>query len=197
MSFLEVQFPTSVSYNASGGCGWNTTVTPVTSGASQSNQVWANPLGHWDVGFAARLRVDIASVIALHMIAQGKTHGFRFQDPVDFKESDNGGSGVVALISGSTYQMFKRYSYSGQHRDRIIKKPCATGIAFQGGGSYTYDSTTGIITKVSGAAPTGWTGPFDCPARFDTDLPDIAALTRSGGDLVLSWPSISITEIRI
>jgi len=197
MSFLEVQFPTSVSYNASGGSGWNTTVTPVTSGASQSNQVWANPLGHWDVGFAARTRTEIASVIALHMITQGKTHGFRFKDWADYKHSDNNGSGVVALISGSTYQMSKRYTYSGQTRDRKIQKPVNGTIAIQGGGSYTIDYATGIITKVSGAAPTGWTGEFDCPARFDTDLPDVAALSRSGGDLVLGWPSISIVEIRV
>ncbi len=66
-----------------------------------------------------------------------------------------------------------------------------------GSGTYTVDSTTGIITKTSGSAPTAWTGEFDVPCRFDTDQMQMESITRAGGNLLTSWKSIPIVEIRL
>lgn len=197
MSFYEIRFPVTISYGASGGVTWNTSVVKVTSGAEQRNQPWANPLAVWDVGHAARRRADMNDLIALFHLVQGKTHGFRFRDEKDYRHSDNGGSGVVALISGNDYQMYKRYTVGGQSRDRKVVKPVSGTIAVTGGGTYSIDYTTGIITRTAGAVPTGWTGEVDWPARFDVDAADIAALSRSGVELILGWQSIPITEIRL
>ena len=42
-----------------------------------------------------------------------------------------------------------------------------------------------------------WTGEFDVPARFDTDLMAITVVTKSAqGDLLEAWESIPIVELR-
>lgn len=197
MSFYEIRFPLNISYGASGGPAWNTSVVDSVSGAEQRNQVWANPLGKWEVALHARPRADIDALIALFHVVQGRTYGFRFRDEKDYRESDNDGSGVVTLISGNNYQMVKRYTVSGQSRNRKIAKPVNGTIQVQGGGTYAIDYTTGIITRTAGAIPSGWTGEFDVPARFDIDHSDVAALARSGNELILGWASIAIQEIRV
>jgi uncharacterized protein (TIGR02217 family) len=197
MSFYEIRFPLSIGYGASGGPAWSTSVVGTVSGAEQRNQPWANPLGKWDVPLPARMRADMNDLIALFHVAQGRTHGFRFRDEKDYRHSDNGGSGVVALISGNNYQMYKRYTVSGQSRDRKIQKPVSGTIAVQGGGTYSTDYATGIITRTAGAVPTGWTGEFDVPVRLDVDQSDITAVSRSGTQLILGWSSVPLQEIRV
>ena len=62
-----------------------------------------------------------------------------------------------------------------------------------GGGTYTVDATTGIVTRAGGANPTGWQGQFDTPCRFNTDkmLPQWIAYK------LYDWQSIPIVEIRL
>ena len=95
--------------------------------------------------------------------------------------------------------MAKSYTIGAQTVLRLIAKPLATGISvFVNGGAatYTYDSTTGLVTFSSPPA-TGqvitWTGQFDTPVRFGADVLDYAL----GMDGLYEVASIPLIEIRI
>jgi uncharacterized protein (TIGR02217 family) len=122
-----------------------------------------------------------------------RADGFRIKDWSDFKSD---GRGVLTQLTSTTWQLGKTYSSGSVTYTRTISKP-VSAISIAGTGSYSVDYTTGIITKVSGDDPTGWSGEFDVPAQFDADelVWDVAA--RSGDSLLYLCDSLTMTEMRL
>lgn len=165
--FAEVKLDDNlIIYNTAGGPGLLTKIAMVPSGDEVRNLCRTYPLGEWDLGQRKMLPADLAIFRNFFHARYGKFQGFRFCDWADYKDE---GAGTVTLISGNNYQMYKDYVSGGVTARYVVTKPVTTSIAIQGSGVYTFDSTTGIITKVSGSAPTGWTGQFDKPVRFNID----------------------------
>lgn len=195
MAFRETpRFPDDISYGVDFGPEFNTIIAINASGDEARNSNWSQARSKGNASHGIRTPAQSLALISFFRVMMGKLHGWRFKDWADFSD---GGAGVVALISGSTYQMYKRYTSGSSTYDRKIQKPVSGSTVVAGGGSYTVDSTTGIITKNSGAVPTGWTGDFDVPCRFDTDQMQMESVTRTGGVLLTSWKSIPIIEIRL
>lgn len=195
MSFIETpRFPDAISYGATGGPEWSTTVVAVASGFEARNQNWA----------AARHRYDVshvvhdgdggkkAALIAFFHIARGRANAFRYKDWADFSAAS--GAGVLVNLTATTWQMAKRYTSGAQSFDRIINKPVSGTVALTGGGSYSVDYTTGVVTKTSGADPTGWSGEFDVPVRFDTDQLQMSIEAPHGYG---HWSGIGLVEVRL
>jgi hypothetical protein len=42
-----------------------------------------------------------------------------------------------------------------------------------------------------------WTGEFDVPVAFTSDMLERSIDNRSDGEFVMSWPSIQVEEIRL
>jgi uncharacterized protein (TIGR02217 family) len=191
MSFFETpRFDETISNGASGGPRFMTTTIVVDSGAEFRNGNWSFPLHEYDVAHGLKTQAQLDLLRALFWNARGKLHGFRFKDWSDFTTTVS--TGVCTLISGDTYQLGKTYAYGAQSTTRTIKKPISGTLAISGGGVYTVDYTTGIVTRVSGAAPTVWSGEFDVPVRFDTDA--MKATIDSYNNF--SWGQIVLVELR-
>ena len=140
----------------------------------------------------------------LHEITDGGAFGFLLPDPKD--ASAQLSDGRVSLVSGTTYQLQKRYTSIGSTRtkDRKITRPLAAGFALQASGSpvspasYTLDTTTGSLTIPSApsAATLTWSGNFYVPVNFQSDEIDWD-LVRGGpydGRLV-AGPSVVLLEV--
>lgn len=198
MSFLETpRFPETISFGARGGPGFSTGVVSFASGFESRNANWSQSRHEYEVGQAVRGKSDFDDLIAFFRIAQGRANGFRYKDFADYTAT--GSEGIVTALGGSTWQMYKRYTSGSSTSDRIIQKPVSGTLSISGGGTYTVDYATGIITKTGGSDPTGWTGEFDVPCRFDTDTMRHEIVNRTGttNEVLIGWQSIPLVEIRV
>lgn len=193
MAFLESpRFPEAVSFGCRGGPTWQTAVIAVSSGHEARNQVWRAARHRYDVSHVYHQSDNgkLALLRAFFLVVRGRLHGFRFRDPLD--NTADVGDGVLASLGGGQYQLVKRYSAGASLYDREIAKPVAGRVQIAGGGTYALDTATGIVTHTGGAPPTGWSGEFDVPCRFDTDIMS-ASLDAPGHG---HWQSVTIVEIR-
>src|ERR1017187_919413 len=191
MTFVESpRFPESIGAGSQFGPGYSTAIARNAGGFEVNNQNWSMPLYQGDVIHGVRTQDELDDLLAFFHGVAGMHNGFRFKSFNDYKAE--AGQGTLVELSSTTWQMYKQYTFAAMVTARKISKPVA-GATILGGGVYTYDTTTGIITKVSGAAPTGWTGEFDFPVRFNIDqmLPQWISFE------LYDWTSIPIGEIRL
>jgi uncharacterized protein (TIGR02217 family) len=183
------RFPEAIAYGSSGGPGYSTDVITLNSGFEQRNANWSVGRAGYDVSHGLKTQADMNALVAFFRLMKGRAHGFRFKDWLDYTD---GGNGVFAQISATTFQMQKKYLAGSNFELRDIRKPVAGTIVITGGVGAALNTTTGIVT-VSSGTPISWTGQFDVPCRFDTDhmkvdFADYAAYT---------WGGIPIVEIRV
>lgn len=193
MSFLDIRFPPAISFHAVGGPGFLTNVVIVNSGSEFRDQVWSLERGTWEVSHAARLPAAYKPLQAFFRVARGRANSFRFKDWSDF--SATASEGVFAMLTATTFQMYKRYTFGAQTFDRKIIRPVASTAVITGGTTTSVNYATGVVTVASGT-PTAWAGEFDCHVRFDTDQMKAETIDKSGGEIVIGWSSIPIIEIK-
>lgn len=204
MAFFEERFPERIAMGARGGPRWKTAKAVTGAGFRNANKEWTSPLHVYNVAQAVKTAADFEEVRDFFMCVYGAFDGFRFKDFADYRA---GTRGVCTLISGSTYQMGKTYSFGARSFTRTINKPVSGTIAIirtraavpsDITGSSTIDVTTGqvIVTGHVGGDTYTWTGEFDVPAAFVEDLLE-TELIGHAQNLLLSWTSIQIEEIRI
>lgn len=167
MAFVETpRFPVDISVGSKFGPGYSTSIARNLGGFEQNNQNWSMPLHIGDVIFGCRTQPQLNNLLAYFHGVAGMHNGFRFKSFNDYTAT--GSQGTVTVIDATHWQMYKTYTFGALSKARKITKPIA-GAVIAGGGSYSYDTATGIITKLSGADPTGWVGEFDFPVRFNLD----------------------------
>jgi len=193
MAFLAERFPDKISFGAVGGPGFLTDVVITNSGDEARDQVWQDERGEWDVSHAARLPVAYRPLQAFFRAAKGRANTFRFKDWSDFAVT--AAEGKFVMLTSTTFQMVRRYTFGSQTVDRTIYLPVNATIAIVGGSSPSLATTGGVVT-VSSGTPTGWSGEFDVHARFDTDKMKAVTIDRSGADLIIGWSSIPIVEVK-
>jgi uncharacterized protein (TIGR02217 family) len=192
MAFIESpRFPEYLAPGMVGGPSWRTEIVELMSGHEQRNAAWALPRQRYRINVHNLTQTQIEGLIAFMRITQGRLNGFRFRDPADYAAA--GSAGVVTLISGNDYQLYKRYTSGANTADRKIIKP-VRAISVAGGGTYSVNYTTGVVTRSSGAVPTGWTGSFDVPVRFGIDemAVDVHRVSVGGS---FSW-DVELVELR-
>ena len=196
--FHEVQFLPDISYGASGGPGYSTTVMTTVSGHERRNANWAQARGRWNVAHGLKKRVQVAALIAFFRARKGRAYGFRFKDWTGYQAFAQ----VLGLDDGTTktFQLIKRYASGGEIETRVITKPVAGTVkvyrdGVEAASGWSVNTATGIVTfttaPASGVQVTADFG-FDIPARFDSDQMDITIETYQIG----SWGQIIILEIR-
>ena len=194
MAFADVLFPLVVSAWARGGRGFFTTVVRTYGGDEYRNAAWDQPLGEWECSDALTAAINPTAAYTVQalrnfiMAGRGQLYGFRFRDPQDNTDETHG---ILALISGSNYQLYKRYTIGSLQFDQIIQKPVSP-IVVSGGTVNTINYNTGVVTMTSGT-PTSWTGTFDIPVRFAEDIP---RLGLDGSGALWSWQSLKLIETR-
>lgn len=193
MSFIETpRFPESISAGSKFGAGYSTSIARNLGGYEVNNQNWLMPLYEGDVSHGVLDQAGLDSLLAFFHGVAGRHNGFRFKNFNDYTATGAQGT-LVNLVSNTTWQLYKTYTYGALTKARKISKPVSGAVTFTGGGSYTLDATTGIVTRNSGANPSAWAGEFDTPVRFDVDqmLPQWISFER------YSWSSIMVKELRL
>lgn len=175
MAFLDIRFPVNISYGAVGGPGYSTDVVTLNSGFENRNQNWSVARCAYDAAKGCKEDADRIALIAFFRVAKGKMHSFRWRDFTDYEVL--AGEGVLTSLGGGTYQLKKSYTNSAGTELRTITLPVNAVIKEAGNTlilntHYTLNATTGVITVIGSPTPLpdAWTGEFDVPVRFDTDV---------------------------
>jgi len=196
--FHEVQFPPDISYGASGGPGYSTTVVTTVSGHERRNANWADARGKWNVAHGLKKRDQVAALIAFFRARKGRAYGFRFKDWTDYQAFAQ----VLGVGDGAnkTFQLVRHYASGGAVETRVIAKPVPGSVKIYRDGvgavsGWSVNTATGLVTfttaPASGVQVTA-DFEFDVPVRFDSDQMDLRLETYQLG----SWGQISVLEIR-
>jgi len=193
MSFVEVQFPSDISYGATGGPMFLTDVVATVSGHEQRNSKWSQARARYNVASGVKTETQWQALIAFFRARRGKAVGFRFKDWGDFKAVNQ----PLLLLGGTQYQLVKQYVSGAVVSERIISKPVAGTVKLyrnsilQASG-WSIDTTTGIITtSLTGTLTVDFD--FDVPVRFDTDELALSLDSFNAG----SWNNIPLIEVRV
>ena len=172
-----------------------TDVIRVNSGHEASNLRWSQPLRVFNGATTHRTKAERDEIEAFFLaVAKGRANQFRVRDITDYQDE---GRGVVTLVSGNVYQLGKTYTSGAQVHTRDIRKPRSGEVSVQGGGTYSLDFTTGRVTHTGGGVPTGWTGLFDVPVRFDHDGLVFEFAGRSQAKPVFLAQELRLVEVRV
>ncbi|MBE0615138.1 MAG: DUF2460 domain-containing protein [Burkholderiales bacterium] len=193
MDFIETpRFPESISAGAHFGPAYSTSIARNQGGGEVRNQNWTYPLCEGDVSYGVRTQAQLDDLLAFFHGVAGMHKAFRFKNFSDYTAVGAQGA-LTEIVADTTWQMHKIYTFGALMTPKKISKPVEVGLVVGGTGVYTVDTTTGIVTRTSGANPTGWTGTFDIPCRFNIDrmLPQWVAYK------LYEWSAIPIVEIRL
>jgi uncharacterized protein (TIGR02217 family) len=200
MNFIEIQFPSDISYGATGGPVYSTDVVTLFSGHEQRNSNWMNARGKYNVASGVKTEKQWQALIAFFRARKGKAIGFRFKDWSDYSAVGQ----QIGIGDGirTDFQLVKSYTSGSTTVSREIKKPAAETVKIhknnnlRGNIDYLVDYTTGIVSFIEApksAVIITADFEFDVPVRFDTDELTISLDSFNSG----SWSSIPLIEIRI
>jgi len=206
--FHEIQLPTDISYGASGGPQFLTTVVEMASGQEQRNREWAEARNVYDIGMGLRSENDLGVLLSFFRARAGRANGFRYKDWLDYKSSVpqqaiSATDQQLGLGDGVTvsFQLVKSYNSGGISHMRMIQKPVAATVVIAVDGvtqtsGWQLDTTTGIVTftvapLVGVVISAGYE--FDVPVRFSEDFLAITLESYQAGQI----PSIALIEVRL
>lgn len=198
MGFVEVQFPTDISYGSSGGPEYATDVVASVSGYEQRNVNWEQARARYNVAHGVKTKAQLDALIAFFRARKGRAYGFRFKDWTDYQgttETLGTGNGVL-----TQFQLVRNYTSGGSTEARVIKKPVSGTVQIYKNGTLqssgvSVDTTTGVVTFTTAPAPgqvITASFQFDVPVRFDTDK--LSATLDAYG--IHSWLDIPLVEVR-
>lgn len=202
MAFFESRLPERFSFGAKGGPMFSTEVNKTQGGQRFVNKNWTMPLHRFDVSENVKTEDDFAEIRAFFYNVAGQYDGFRFKDWGDYTAT---AQPLSAISAGTTYQMNRAYIFGARTFLRPIYKPVAgatftrTRSGVTSAITPTVSTTTGVVTvtgHVSGDTYR-WTGEFDVPVAFTSDMMEVTIDNRSAGQFVVSWPSVQVEEIRL
>ena len=193
MSFTEIQFPSDISYGATGGPSFLTDIVTTLSGYEQRNSKWSMARCKYTIGSGIKNQNQWETLLNFFRARKGKATGFRFKDWSDFK----GINQPIKSLGSNQYQLIKNYISGDDVFERVIKKPVAGTVKLYQNGilktsGWSINNTTGIITTTFTGTLTA-DFEFDVPVRFDTDQMDLSMDSYGAG----SWNSIALIEIRL
>lgn len=189
IGFLDIRFPTDISYGSSGGPGYNTTVVSFKSGKEKRNVDWEYPRSNYDVAYGIDDHSHLESLVEMFHVAQGRGFTFRYWDPIDYKscklnELITSLDQSLGISDGSTseFQLYKTYQKTSINGDvvykkiRKITKPVRDTVLVAVSGeevtNFSVDYHTGVISfdsTPSGELEITAGYEFDVHARFDVD----------------------------
>lgn len=193
-SFHEVLLPDSLAYGVKFGPAYKTTVVTTESGAEQRIGHWARARRQGTIAFDPN-PTQGAALLAFFLARHGRLFGFRFSDVNDRTATAE----PLVNAGGTSLALQKTYTSGGVSVVRAITKPSQAGpfSLYKNGvrmtTGYALDVTTGVVTLAQSAvgAAFSWSGQFDTPVRFDTDLMDTTRETLTS----LTWTGIPIIEL--
>lgn len=203
MAFFEQRFPERISRNALGGPRFFNSKAYTVSGQRNTNRNATYPLHQYTIDHPVKAAEDFEALRAFFYVVGGDADAFRFKDWSDHRATQANSS--ATLLTGSTYQLNRLYTFGSRTFVRPIYKPVNDGAlklwrtrsAVVSEATVTPDYTTGqvdVLGHVSGDTYT-WSGTFDVPVAFK----DPAAMWRLLGtpNLLTDWTGIELEEVRL
>jgi uncharacterized protein (TIGR02217 family) len=211
-AFHEALFPLDIALKSAGGPERKTEIVVLGSGREERNARWANSRRRYDAGYGVKTLSALSAVVAFFEERRGMLYGFRWRDRLD-QTSAAPGSAIAPLdqVIGAgdgtttTFQLVKTYGTVYAPYLRIITKPvpdtvrvAVAGTEVAVGSAFTCDTTTGIVTFLSGHVPASGAAvtagfQFDVPVRFDTDYLEVDLSAFTAGAI----PKIPLVEIKL
>lgn len=210
MAFFEQQFDPRLSYGARGGPVWSTSVARSSSGRRAANRNWSAPLHRYNVSHAVKTNADFELVRAFFYVVSGAFDGFRFRDWADYEATRD--NSALEFVSGTTWQLQRKYTVGSRTYLRDIQKPCAlpTPVVWRlrsgswstvtlAGSPFPLDTTNGRvgITGHQAGDTYAWVGEFDVPVAFQSDEMEAEIVDSGPGEYLVRWPQIVVEEIRL
>lgn len=204
MAFLEQRLSDEASRGSRGGPMATRTKVYSTSRRLYQNFPTSRPLQVYDYTFGNKLQADFEALRAMFYVVFGTPYtGFRWKDWNDYKLTQS--NSTLVFITGSTWQIYRRYSLAGGvYWDRIIQKPnddivvkrTRSGVVTTA--TATVATTTGIATISGHAGGDTYTceGTFDVPVTFaDNEALANVELDGLSESEIQGLPSIRLEEI--
>ena len=212
MSFHEVLFPLDIALKSAGGPERKTEIVALGSGAEERNARWAHSRRRYDAGYGVKTFDALSAVVAFFEERRGRLYGFRWRDRLD-NSSATPAAAITPLDqvigtgdgAATTFQLVKTYGSAYAPYPRPVAKPVAgsvrvavNGTEQTAGTAFTVDTTTGIVTFLSGHVPASSASitagfQFDVPVRFDSDYLEVDLSAFAAG----SVPRIPLVEIKL
>lgn len=188
-------FPDNIVAEATAGPLFSTDVVELNSGREQRNANWSQARWRGEIRISAKeMESKGRRLLAFYRaVGGGMANTFRIRDWSDYTAQDS--EGIFAVIDSTHFQLYKRYAFGSAFHERKITRPRGTPTVSGTITGASWDLDTGILTVASGT-PTGWTGMFDVPARFDTDHMQWSVVGRNSRGVVIAWDSVPIVEVR-
>ena len=150
--FIEEQFPTDVGFGAVGGPSFLTRMSIALSGHEQRNPKWGIARMRYNVSKDVNTESEIEQLVAFFRVMQGRAHGFRFKDWMDYKTTETTGWFNAAGVGNyglRTAQLYKHYQVGSLEALREITKPVSNITITYSGAALTTAVTSyhnGIVT---------------------------------------------------
>lgn len=205
MAFHEVRLPARLAFGSTGGVERRTEVVTLGSGHERRSSPWAMGRRRYLIGANLRSLADMAELTAFFEARRGRLYGFRFRDFADFASCAPGGTQAatdqrIGAGDGTRRTFALTKTYGGVSRP--ITKPVAgsvsvaVGGAVLGGGAFSVEAATGVVTltsaPASGAVVTaGFL--FDTPVRFDADRLEVTLESFDAGRMA----AVPLIEVRV
>lgn len=196
MSFLEIRFPESISFNSSSMLEFSTTIIATKNGSESRNINWSKNKMKFNIVNGVKTKTELEDICAFFRNVKGCGCGFRFKDWLDYSVEAQ----EIGVGDGSTvvFQLLKTYVVSGSVYTRKIVKPVISTVKVYLGGveseDFSVDLTTGVVTlnvaPVSGVVVTA-DFEFDVPVRFNSDILEVTLETINTG----SVKSLELVEV--
>src|SRR5664279_3802066 len=166
-AFHEILFPLDIALKSAGGPQRRTDVVVLGSGAEERNARWAHSRRRYDAGYGVKTYDALSQVIAFFEERRGRLYGFRWRDRLDHSSAapDAAVSATDQALgtgNGTTagFALAKTYGADYSPYQRPIGKPVAgsvrvavNGSEVTAGTAFTVDTTTGVVTFLSGHIP--------------------------------------------
>jgi uncharacterized protein (TIGR02217 family) len=210
--FHEILFPLDIALKSAGGPERKTEIVALGSGAEERNARWVHSRRRYDAGYGVKTLEALSQVVAFFEERRGRLYGFRWRDRLDHSSAAPGVSvtpldQAIGIGDGAQteFPLLKLYGADYAPYQRPIGKPAAGSVRVAVGGveqtegtAFTCDTTTGIVTFLSGHVPGAGAAVragflFDVPVRFDTDYLEVDLSAFAAG----SVPRIPLVEIKL
>src|ERR1041385_3991251 len=166
-AFHEILFPLDIALKSAGGPERKTEIVVLGSGAEERNARWAHSRRRYDAGYGVKTLDALSQVVSFFEERRGRLYGFRWRDRLDHSSAAPGSSVTPldqAIGTGdgaqTEFQLIKLYGAAYAPYQRPIGKAVEGSVRVAVGGveqaestAFTCDTTTGVVTFLSGHAP--------------------------------------------
>jgi len=202
LPFLEARLSDAIARRSRGGPTMpGRTKAYAPGGRLTQNFITGTRLHKFDLSYGIKRKADFEEVLSAFHVVMGTPYaGLRHKDWNDYRATST--NSTLTLISGTTWQLQRKYVFGGITCKRDVQKPVSGSVAvYTAGGvllSSSIDTTTGIATIASGT-PAYWTGFFDVPVTFvDNSIENIEIDGYMGpNNELLGLPSVKLEEIML